>query len=411
MTNAFHASSGGIATSLRALLAEANKSERLMRLVVPSDRDGIEEVGQYGRIYYVAAPRSILFDRRYRTILPHRYLVRRTGLIWDILRAEQPDLLEICDKFCLNWIGGLFRKGWHDGVKRPVLVGWSTERMDDQLLAYISAGPLALRFARWYMGHCYVPLFDCHIANSTYTADEIQQSMIPHHSRKVFVCANGVDCTTFHPARRDASTRARLLEMSGGDQRSLLVLYSGRLAREKNIALLVGLMASLQSSPGLDYRFVIVGDGPLASSLAAELKRRSASRFVLLGHLRDKDALARLYASCDIFVHPNPREPFGIAPLEAMASGLALIAPASGGVTTYADSTNSWLVAPTAAAFRDAVVDASNPEKRKARARMARATAERFDWPIVASSQFSIYDCLIESRLIPKQQPEVAVSC
>src|SRR5262249_5787998 len=128
MTNAFHSSSGGVATSFRALLLEANKNCRLMRLVVPSDRDRIEEVGEYARIYYVAAPQSMLFDRRYRTILPHRYLVGRAGAIWDILRAEQPDLLEVCDKFCLNWIGGLFRKGWHSGVKRPVLVGWSTER-------------------------------------------------------------------------------------------------------------------------------------------------------------------------------------------------------------------------------------------------------------------------------------------
>jgi alpha-1,6-mannosyltransferase len=410
ITNAFHASSGGVATSFRALLAEANKQRRLMRLVVPSERDCVEDVGQYGRIYHVAAPHSALFDRRYRMIFPHRYLLFRSGPIWDVLKEEQPDLLEVCDKFCLNWIGGLFRKGWHRGVKRPVLVGWGAERMDDQLNAYISTGPLTRRFARWYMGYCYVPLFDSHIANSPYTAAEIHQSMIAGHERPVFICTPGVDCATFHPARRDASTRASLLELSGGDERSILLLYSGRLAREKNIALIVELMASLNSSHLQDFRLVIVGAGPLASRLAAELTRRSASRFVFIGHMADKEALASLYASCDIFIHPNPREPFGIAPLEAMASGLALVAPTSGGVATYADSTNSWLVPPTGAAFRGAVIDAANPESRVTRTRMARTTAERYDWPLVAARQFRIYDHLIESRVAPTGHAETVMS-
>src|SRR5262249_39321266 len=223
--------------------------------------------------YRVAAPHSMLFDRRYRTIYPHRYLLRRAGAIWDILRAEQPDLLEVCDKFCLNWIGGLFRKGWHSGVKRPVLVGWSTERVDDQLRAYVSSASPAIRFARWYMRDCYVPLFDFHLAHWTYPADELLQSMTARHSRQVLICTHGVDCATFHPARRDPSTRARLLSLSGGGERSLLLLYSGRLAREKNISLIVDLMANLSPSAGADYRLIVAGQGPLASSLALELSR------------------------------------------------------------------------------------------------------------------------------------------
>src|SRR5262249_51605964 len=212
------------------------------------------------------------------------------------------------------------------------------ERVDDQLRAYVSSGPLALRFARWYMRYCYVPLFDFHLANSAYTAAEILACMAPRHARNVLICTHGVDCATFHPARRDASARARLLEMAGGDVRSLLLLYSGRLAKEKNISLLVDLMAMMSSPAGRDYRLIVAGQGPLASRLALELRRRSACRFAFLGHIADQLALARLYASCDIFIHPNPREPFGIAPLEAMASGLALVAPAGGGVASYADA-------------------------------------------------------------------------
>src|SRR5262249_29966169 len=150
-------------------------------------------------------------------------------------------------------------------------------------------------FARWYMRYCYVPLFDYHIANSAYTADELHRSMAPRHARRVVVCTHGVDCATFHPANRDSLTRARLLEMSGGRDGSVLLLYSGRLAREKNVALILEVMAMLNSTRDRDYRLVIAGNGPLAPSLASGLKRRAASRFVFLGHVPDKEALARLY--------------------------------------------------------------------------------------------------------------------
>ena len=53
-----------------------------------------------------------------------------------------------------------------------------------------------------------------------------------------------------------------------------------------------------------------------------------------------------LLANADAFIHPNPREPFGIAPLEAMASGLPLVAPSSGGVMSYATEESAWLAPP-----------------------------------------------------------------
>src|SRR6202044_73830 len=102
-----------------------------------------------------------------------------------------------------------------------------------------------------------------------------------------------------------------------------------------------------------------------------------------LGHVADRETLADYYANADVFVHPNPREPFGIAPLEAMASGLALVAPNSGGVTSYAESTNAWLETPHAGAFAEAVTwIIRHPQEAVRRRNEARRTAERFDWPV-----------------------------
>ena len=394
MTNAFHPSSGGVATSYRALLTEADKSGRLMRLVIPSDHDGVEQFGDFGRIYHVAAPHSRFFDTRYRTIWPHRYLLSRSGRIWEILAAEQPDVLEIRDKLCLNWLGGLFRKSFHPGIKRPVLVASSAERFDDMLSAYVAKARAISSFARMYMRYCYIPLFDYHTANSPYTADEIRRAMISKHARPLTVCPEGVDCERFHPDTRDPALRASLLARTGGAEQSILLLYSGRLSPEKNLDLLVDAMARLNNIPEPDCRLIVAGDGPLSSHLHGRLGAVARGRFAFLGHISNRVELARLYATCDVFVHPNPREPFGIAPLEAMASGLALVAPNSGGVLSYADAECAWLAPADPISFAAAISEAADPGERNARSIAGRKAAERHDWPIVAKRLFDFYDRL-----------------
>ncbi|HTQ58154.1 MAG TPA: glycosyltransferase family 4 protein [Bryobacteraceae bacterium] len=113
----------------------------------------------------------------------------------------------------------------------------------------------------------------------------------------------------------------------------------------------------------------------------------------LLGHIADRELLADIMANCDIFLHPNPHEPFGIAPLEAMASGLALIAPDSGGVTSYANAGNAWLVNADAGSFAEAIGSIrADAEAANVKRLAARAAAARFDWQAVAQDFFSLYD-------------------
>src|SRR5690606_15753076 len=94
-------------------------------------------------------------------------------------------------------------------------------------------------------------------------------------------------------------------------------------------------------------------------------------RITLLGHL-DKAELANYYANADVFVHPNPREPFGIGPLEAMASGVPVVVPDSGGLLSYASDENAWVTEPSAASYaaaiREAVSDGELRSKKISRA-------------------------------------------
>jgi glycosyltransferase involved in cell wall biosynthesis len=146
-----------------------------------------------------------------------------------------------------------------------------------------------------------------------------------------------------------------------------------------------------------DFRLVVAGDGPLTGWLENEAKVRAPGRLHMLGHIGDRAKLLDLYAGCDAFIHPNPREPFGIAPLEAMAAGLPLVAPNAGGVLSYADETNAWLAEPNGASFAAAAsVVFSDPATRKDRLARARWTAQQYQWRVVTDSFFQLYDELSE---------------
>ena len=393
ITNAYHPTSGGISTFYQALLKAANRHGRLLRLVAPGDRTTVEEVGEFGRIYRVKAPRSPIFDRRYRLLLPHTYLPPFHGALKKILKEERPDLVEVCDKYSLNWLAGLLRQRWIPNLHRPVLVGMSCERMDDNVRAFLTDSALSKQWSRFYLGYFYIPLFDYHIANSQYTADELRDVMVPLHERPVHVRPMGAYLEDYISARPSAAAREKLLAQLGGDQRTKILLYAGRLSPEKNLPLLIEMMERLASDERSDYRLVIAGAGPLAGWLTNEARHRVPGRVRMLGHLSDRTALIDLYTNCDVFVHPNPREPFGIAPLEAMAASLPLVAPRSGGVLSYADEANAWLAEATGEAFAAAVRSVfADDSIREWKLDRARAGAQRYCWDSVAAQFFELYD-------------------
>jgi hypothetical protein len=118
-------------------------------------------------------------------------------------------------------------------------------------------------------------------------------------------------------------------------------------------------------------------------------------RALFLGHIPDQDVLADLYANADVFIHPNPREPFGIAPLEAMASGVPLVAPNRGGVTSYANLENAWTVSPEVESYAVAVGEVvTNRAMVAAKALKAIEAARQFGWAAAAASFLELYERL-----------------
>ena len=398
LTNAWHATSGGIATFYRALLAAANEHGQPIRLVVPGEADRIESAGEHGLIYFIRARQAPL-NSSYRIMLPDAFLGRH-GAIRRILDEERPDVVEVCDKYTLPYLSGMLRERWLLGREfRPVTVGLSCERMDENFASYVSEGSVGKAISRLYMKWIYFPMFDCHIANSEHTAQELVPASRGHKVRRgVWISPMGADCDRFRPSRRTEAQHRMLIDTCGGSERTVLLLYAGRLVAEKNLPLLADLMGRLDAG-GSDFRLLIAGDGVLRAEIEALCWQKAAGRVTFLGHVGDPERLADLYANADIFVHPNPREPFGIAPLEAMAAGLALVAPRAGGVMSYATDENAWLGEAHAESFAGLVHGVvADPAGRLRKTRAARATAEQFRWQTVASRYLQLYESLYEAH-------------
>jgi glycosyltransferase involved in cell wall biosynthesis len=140
-----------------------------------------------------------------------------------------------------------------------------------------------------------------------------------HGYERLGIWSRGVDVSLFTPHRKNAEMRSRL---SDGNSDRPLLMYVGRLAMEKRVD---WLLPVLYANPGA--RLAIVGDGPARAKLQ-ELFTNEPVFFT--GYLRGID-LAAAYASADWFVFPSANETFGNVVLEAMASGLPVIAADTGG--------------------------------------------------------------------------------
>ncbi len=420
LTNYYHKNSGGISTAYNNLLEAANRYQRFVRLIVPGETDEIENIGEYGKIYYVKAEPFPFFDKRYRVLLPHKYAPTGSP-IRKILISEMPDMIEICDKYSLTLLAGIIRKGFFRKLTPPpMLVHSSCERMDDSINSYITEAKIGEWFSRRLMGNYNFAMFDFYIANSDYTAQELFDSVLisknPRRSSKffdfcwryfhaakvpigqrVFVNHCGVDIETFNVGRKNADVRRRILRENGFAEDAKLLLYAGRISPEKNVRLLPEIMKILAHTADENYCLIIAGDGPTTEQLKTDLQKDAPDKFKFLGNLTDKEKLANLYANADVFIHSNPREPFGIAPLEAMASGIPVVAPNSGGILSYATSENAWLVEPLAENFVGAIREIfSAPEKSQTKISCALQTTKQYTWEISTDRLFSFYDEMFE---------------
>jgi glycosyltransferase involved in cell wall biosynthesis len=165
---------------------------------------------------------------------------------------------------------------------------------------------------------------------------QLQARLQSQGYQRVEVVGRGVDTQLYTPARRDPELRRRW----GVVAEDPVVLYVGRLAPEKNLPLALRAYAAMKARDAR-ARLVVVGDGPQQRRL-----RREVPDAVFAGS-HSGERLAAHYASADIFLFPSLTETFGNVTLEALASGLAVVAFRAGAAEVHIrDCVNGVLATP-----------------------------------------------------------------
>jgi phosphatidylinositol alpha 1,6-mannosyltransferase len=196
-----------------------------------------------------------------------------------------------------------------------------------------------------------------------------------HGIRRLELWSRGIDAGRFSPAHRDPELRRR----AGADGDTPLVLLVSRLVKEKDLADLVEMDRVLRAR-GAEHRLALVGDGPMR----AELEERLPEAF-FAGH-QTGEALARWYASADVFVFPSTTETFGNVVLEALASGLPAVVVDRGGPPDQVEpGENGWIArANDPADLADHVERLlRDPEARTRMGRRAVESARERDWSVI----------------------------
>jgi len=288
----------------------------------------------------------------------------------------------------LGWpAGASLRAAWSRNRPDAVYVategplGWSAARAGSALGIPVYSGLHTNfdRYARHYRAGwlrrpvaAYLRRFHNATAGTFVSTERLRARLEAAGYERLAVLGRGVDRERFDPAHRSAALRAAW----GAAPGDLVVLHVGRLAPEKNVELAVAAYRAMQRC-GAALRFVVVGGGPLGAALA------SAHPDLVFRGFRTGDDLAAHYASADVFLFPSETETFGNVTLEAMASGLAVIAYDYAAAHVHVEhGVSGLLVEPGDARgfIAAAAALACASERLPAMRRRARMAMEAVDW-------------------------------
>jgi glycosyltransferase involved in cell wall biosynthesis len=292
-----------------------------------------------------------------------RLAVPRPGTIGTLIRRFRPDLVHCATEFGVGRMGQIAAAR----AKLPVVSSYHTD-----FAKYADAYGTS-----WLRGtvSSYLSRFH-HRSRRVFTPSTVSRAdLIRLGIGDVEVWGRGVDAELFHPGRRSQAMRAAF-----GMGSRFTFLYVGRLAAEKRAEQVIhAFRLASECLPRGVIHLIMAGTGPCEDALRAA----APPGVTFLGFLERKSRLPDLYANCDAFVFASVTETLGLVVLEAMASGLPVIASPAGGVRDHLRDNRNGLACPEgdAGAMARAMVRlAEDWALRQRLSRGARRTGEGLGW-------------------------------
>ena len=311
---------GGVRTYIDRKMGIMSDLGHELIVIAAGRENAVEERPGGGRIIYVRASR-LPFDKNY-------------GLFWDdapvtrLLDELKPDVVECSSPWRPAWIVG----EWPGNSVKVFFMH------NDNVAAYamrwfegLAAPDRVERAFSWYSRYMsrFLGKYDAVVTNGPALEKRLR-------ARGVHIDAAmplGIERGHFSPMLRDERLRTALLAQCGLPPEGHLLLGLGRHHPEKRWPLVIDAVERAGSS--LPVGLMLLGAGVESRSLE---KRIAGSPHIrMFRPVYDRERLSRIVASCDALIHGSEAEPFGLVASEAMAAGLPLIAPDTGGCAEIAD--------------------------------------------------------------------------
>lgn len=378
---------GGVGTYLR------RKREYILThtphrhmMIVPGAVDSVIEDGR--AIMVTIASRPVPTSPNYRLLLRNRAVLAA-------LEQFRPDILECQDAYNLPWAALAYRRRYPETV---AVAGYFTDfptayvhRPLKRLVGDSAAGQIRSLTYR-YCGVLYRRFDAVYALSENGGASKLRELGV----RDVGIMPLGVELGDFSRGRRDPELRKAL----GIGEADPLLIYVGRLDRERRAQLVVEAFAKLPESLGA--RLVLIGEGPVRDAIG----EAGDNRIITPGYLTDRSELARWLASADIYVSAMADETFGVSVIEAQASGLPVVGVGAGAMLDRVDSETGRLgPVDDAGAMAANVLDVWQSDRR-AMGEAARAHVEgQFSWDRTFQILFGeVYPQAVAARRVALQR-------
>ncbi|MTI81042.1 MAG: glycosyltransferase family 1 protein [Firmicutes bacterium] len=358
VTETFLPSTDGVVTRLCASIKWLQKNGHQVCIIAPD----LGVNNYYGARVVGIPAKNLFFYKGKKFSLPHPKVAK-------ILKEFNPEILHVVNPALLGAAGVYYG----EKLGLPMIASYHTNVPD---YAEYYKMPFFKPALWWYLRKLHNKA-DINLCTSNAIKEELKQQDI----QNVHLWERGVDVEQFDPSNYTSEMRRRLTNNMPDKK---LLIFVGRLAPEKEID---RIKTVLRQSD--DFYLAIIGDGPHREYLEDLFQ---GTNTVFTGFLHGKE-LAQAYASADCFVFPSTTETLGLVILEAMASGLPVIAAKSGPTCEQIDDgINGLLYHPEEeSGFLDTVNQIKDNELTKRLSENAYKTGQRYGWSGPSEQLFNFY--------------------
>ena len=356
IANLYGPKSGGLKTAMNSIAQEYMNLGHDVMLIVPGERDLVTKK-PFGTVVEIKAP-IIPFSGGYRIIFD-------TNKVKEELKKFAPSFLEISDRTTLLRLA--------DWAKTESIdtAFYAHERVDKVVSAFLPFLPFKKPLID-YANQKIANKVDHIIATTEYAATEFRRLNLSNNvNSKLAILPLGVDLKQFTPENFNSELRTNL----GSGVK--IILACTRFSKEKDPEFLLDIARACKMN-GTQIQLVIAGSGPLAKKLVARAEKEDLP-VSFIGFIADKNYLAQLLASADLFLAVGPIETFGLAALEALASGTPVICRDTSAITEIIDSKCGYSLPRDSSQWAEEIRNHFDLDQLVV-SKFARERAEEFSW-------------------------------